>query len=295
LERDYEINGHRSLRTVRFRLHNLRKGFPWQRAIDVTTASVEAYKHARLKEGAAHATINRELAALKRAFHLAREQGRVTRVPIIKLLTEDNVRQGYVDRPVWATIAANLPDDGLRDFARYVYRTGWRSGEAKTLEWSQVNRTAKEITLLREHSKNKRPRVIGYAGELEEIIERRWARRTYTTPDGQAHVSPFVFHREGHPIRDFRASWRKACIAAGVPGLHVHDLRRSAVRNFEKDGVSQAVAMSITGHETASIYRRYRITDPSDSRAAFTKGDATTPVTPAEGNVIPLPKRHQQG
>lgn len=49
-------------------------------------------------------------------------------------------------------------------------------------------------------------------------------------------------------------SWTTACRAANVPELLFHDLRRSAVRNFEKAGVSQAVAMQLSGHRTASIY-----------------------------------------
>ncbi|MGH7356225.1 MAG: hypothetical protein ACRELS_16815, partial [Candidatus Rokuibacteriota bacterium] len=46
---------------------------------------------------------------------------------------------------------------------------------------------------------------------------------------------------------------------------------RSCVRNLEKAGVSQAVAMKITGHKTPSVYRRYRIVDEADVREALTR------------------------
>jgi integrase len=71
----------------------------------------------------------------------------------------------------------------------------------------------------------------------------------------------WVFHRNGKKLRDFRGAWDSACTAAGVPGTWFHDLRRTAVRNLERAGVSRSVAMSVTGHKTESIYQRYAIAD----------------------------------
>ncbi len=76
--------------------------------------------------------------------------------------------------------------------------------------------------------------------------------------------SPWVFNRQGEPIKDFRESWAQACARAGVPNLHFHDLRRRAVRNMRRAGVPQVVRMKISGHKTDSMERRYNIVDADD-------------------------------
>ncbi len=98
-----------------------------------------------------------------------------------------------------------------------------------------------------------------------------------------------VFTREdGTPVSDPREDWQAACVAAGlgkyVPArnasgedyqkyvcLTPHDLRRSAVRGMDRANVPQSVAMRISGHRTAEVFRRYDITSDADLRAAARK------------------------
>ncbi|MCB2191271.1 MAG: site-specific integrase [Deltaproteobacteria bacterium] len=58
------------------------------RVTNITTASVREYIAQRLEAGAANATINRELAALKRAFNVASQctPPKVPHVPYIPML-----------------------------------------------------------------------------------------------------------------------------------------------------------------------------------------------------------------
>jgi integrase len=193
------------------------------------------------------ATLNRELAALRRAFRLGIEQDRIAHAPVIKLLAEHNVRQGFVEPGTFEEIVKRLPGP-IDDVARFGFITGWRKQEILSLhlslQWSDVDLENRRIRLRRENSKNEEPRVLVLTADLLALIQRRWAARQYQTKMGVA-LSRWVFHRRGQRVVDFRDAWAEACTAAKVPGLLFHDLRRSAVRNMEKSG---AVTPAV-GHE----------------------------------------------
>ncbi len=79
--------------------------------------------------------------------------------------------------------------------------------------------------------------------------------------------------KEGLEFSDtnFREEWTTAVKAAGMTGLLVHDLRRSAIRNLIAAGVPEKVAMSISGHKTRAVFDRYHIIDSADVVNAMSK------------------------
>ena len=93
---------------------------------------------------------------------------------------------------------------------------------------------------------------------------REQRERTSAIEREQSCIIVPVFHRNGKPILSYVRAWKAACKAAGLTGRLVHDLRRTAVRNLERAGVSRSVAMKLTGHKTEAVYRRYAITSAAD-------------------------------
>src|SRR5205809_6374076 len=84
------------------------------RAVAVSSGAIEAYKSKRLGDGKAKATINRELACLRRAYRLASESRppliSANRLPTINLYRESNVRQWFVSHEGYLALLPQLPD-----------------------------------------------------------------------------------------------------------------------------------------------------------------------------------------
>jgi integrase len=132
---------------------------------------------------------------------LARKQGRLARAPYIPMLREDNARQGFFEHADFLNVVSCLPEP-INDIARFGYFCGWRKGEILSLRWEAVDRDAREVRL--RTSKNGEGRLLPLAGELWDVIERRWAARRIEMKDGTMKLAEFVFHRSSVPIVDFR-------------------------------------------------------------------------------------------
>lgn len=85
---------------------------------------------------------------------------------------------------------------------------------------------------------------------------------------------------DGRRVTKFPKTRRDACVTAGCPGRIPHDLRRTAVRNFVRAGVSESVAMKLTGHKTRSVFERYNIVSDGDLREAVAKLAARNGTVP---------------
>jgi integrase len=272
-----ETRGAKTVDRLKSHLKPLRQFFMLTRAVNVTTAEVERYIAERLKADKARATVNRETGALKQAFNLARKQARLTRVPCIPMLREDNARQGFFEHSDFEGVVARLPEP-INDIARFAYLTGWRRGEILSLRWEAVDRAAHEVRL--RTSKNGEGRVLPLEGELWDLVERRWSGRTIERGDGTTKMSEFVFHRSGVPVVDFRKPWNEAFKVTKLPRRIFHDLRRTAVRNMVRAGVPQSIAMSISGHKTVSMFMRYNISNRADKVDALKRTAAHLAAQP---------------
>lgn len=259
LIRDYERRGRRSLRAVRGHVGAWAAVMGDLEVAKLDFPLLEAQAQDWVEEGVAAATINRRMASLRKAVRLAvRHKLAASRIEVPHL-EERAPRDGFLSPADFVALASHLPDDGLRLFVRFLYATGMRIGEARQLEWRDVDGTV--LRIRGATTKNGAARTLPLAGAVAEIIAEARQRRLLSCPN--------IFHRDGQAIGLFRKTWLTATKAAGHTGLLVHDLRRSAVRNLIRSGVPERVAMGVTGHKTRAVFDRYNIVSAADLDAGL--------------------------
>jgi integrase len=226
------------------------------------SAQVRQYVAQRRAGGASDATVNRELAIVRRGFKLGAQEDPplVHRQPAIPKLEEDNVRQGFLEQEHYEWLLEALPPN-LQALFVCGYHTGARKNELRRIRWEQVDFDNGLIRLAAGQTKAKRPRVLPIYGDM-----RRWLKRQREScPEDSA----WVFHGTHNcPVDNHLNGWKEACERANVPGLLFHDLRRSAVRNMKRAGIQDVEAMRISGHLTRAIFDRYNIVDEADLASA---------------------------
>jgi integrase len=290
---DYRINKKKSLNRAELSVRHLGKHFSGMKISAITTPRIQAYVSDRLKwtcnecnhgfhhegvsicpncggkdlkKGAANATINRELSALRRMLNLGAKQTppKVNRVPYIPSLKENNVRKGFLEHGEFIALRDALPCH-LRAFATLGYKVGWRVGEIAKLTWSQVDLKQGIIRLETGETKNDDARTVYLDDELKQLLTELWEKRKQS-----AKLLPWVFLNESGDdrVKRFDKAWKTACKTAKIGVKLFHDFRRTAVRNMVRAGVPERVAMTVSGHKTRSVFDRYNIVNDTDLRLA---------------------------
>jgi integrase len=174
------------------------------------------------------------------------------------MLKESNVRTGFVEAAARIRLEQACAGIGLWMLAIFEIGCtyGWRHAPLLKMRVKQVDSNANVIRLEPGTTKNKKG--------LEVTMPRRVGELLLQCIQGKKPEACLFTRANGKPVKDFRGSWERACNEAGVPGLHFHDLRRTAARNMRRGHVSEKVAMEVGGWKTTSVFHRYAIVDNQD-------------------------------
>lgn len=260
-----------------------------------TTDEAEVYRDARMATRTRTgrpprpATVNRELAAARRALQWALEQ-RPPLLPYnplaaVTMAPEDNVRHSRIETEADLQRLLDAADPVERAAILLHVDCGPRRGEVLSLQWSQVFllKGRRPIIQLWE-TKNGDPRRIGISRRAYDAIQalprvdryifvgRSPGRyRTSEAPIRPGtHLSPDAFCRRFHRL----------CIRAGVLGpdgkpLNLHDLRHTfAFRSSVLFRIPEGVAMRQGGWKTRSAWDRYGIESDEERAMLYDAIDA---------------------
>ena len=241
---------------------------------DITPRSIVEYKNQLFAQGLAPASVNRNLATLKKAFNLAlREWEWCQRNPVLSVSMERESN----GRDRWLTLdeegrllAACAP--WLHDVVRFALGTGMRMGEILSLSWRGVDLTRRTVMVFQ--SKNGERRTIPLNQTVLSLLKDRGRLRSLST-DLVFPSKAQTPLESGHLRRAFRLALKKARIEE----FHFHDLRHTFATRLVQAGVELYKVQRLLGHKSPMMTQRYAHHYPESLRDGVEVLDRLKPVS----------------
>lgn len=153
--------------------------------------------------------------------------------------------------------------------------TGQRQGDLLRLSWGNVKADAIELR----QSKRRRKVAVPIHPDLKPILDTLRSKR------GEAAAAVVLTTDSGRPWKSdhFRHEWRAVTLAAGLDGLHFHDLRGTACTLLVEAGCTSAEVASLFG------WSEKHVQSMIDAYTARSKGLAVAAIgklSNAKGTVL---------
>jgi integrase len=172
----YRAYGTRDPVNAGYQIAHLNRYFHGMKLGAVDAAAILGYVTHRRSQGVANATINVELATLRRALRLAHEYGKLEKLPVIRMLKPAAPRSGFFEPEQFQAVSAALPVD-LALVALIGYTYGWRvRSEVLTLNKAQVDLREGTLRLQPGRTKNRDGRLVYLTPELKVGLAEQLAR-----------------------------------------------------------------------------------------------------------------------
>lgn len=188
----------------------------------------------------------------KRYVNLAAVTSRSVResVPPAKVKDDDCLQREQL--PTWFAAVRKIGNPVIAAYLQGLLLTGARRGELLTLIWEDVDFQWQRLTI---RDKVDGERVIPLTPYIASLIaglphRNRWVFSSPASADGQLQ-EPSIAHR-------------RALLAAGLPAVTLHGLRRSFSTLSEWLEVPAGVVAQIQGHKPSAIAERHYKRRPVD-------------------------------
>jgi integrase len=233
----------------------LRGHFKGLRLTDISVDRIEEYKDARLASGIGAATVNRDLAVLRRMLRLAERKRFVTRSPFIEveLLEERKHRRlPHIVTLEEETRILAMAQPHIQALTVVGLETGMRPIETLTRTWEDVD-FANDLIRVRQSKTRAGIRNVPLSGRCREELL-RW--RSMVGPEFSRWVFPNM-RDPSKPLKDIRRSWARALKDANIEYFWIYNLRHTFASRLSAAGASDLFVAQMMGHSTTSILQTY--------------------------------------
>lgn len=244
----------------------------------VNEAAIDAFvEHrsrvrSRRKRPLSPASINRELATLRRMLRLAYRRKLIDRVPKIELLAGERERE-FVLSPAQEAVYLSIAPADLRDLAVLMLDTGLRMREALHLEWPNVHlepAAGASLGYLRvtsETSKGKKSRNVPLTARTAEMLRGRGVE-----------TAGYVFRgADGGPLSQTLLNQQHARLRRTLKlpsGFVPHSFRHTYGTRLGEAGADAFTIMRLMGHSSVTVSQRYVHPTPEAMERAVQKMEA---------------------
>jgi integrase len=282
-----KIAGLRSLATQEGILETLREHFGNKRLRLLTYSDLRGFRAERLKtptrgDVARHrakleqdpkaefcstrsiASVNRELALLRRMLNVAVREGWLTRNPFtagetLISLADERKRERILTREEEARLLAACTGRRahLKALVVAALDTGCRQGELLKLRWRDVDLEARSLVLQAFNTKTLRERGVAMTTRLYLELERLWERSS-------KDLDALVFGVADNVKHSFDGARKQA----GLPDVRFHDLRHTAATRLVAAHISISEVGRVLGHTQVNTTYRYVNANAETARRA---------------------------
>jgi len=258
---------------------------------------IEKYVQMRRNKKLSPASVNRELATLRRMLNLAREWKLILSVPTIKMLPGERARDFVLSFDQEQTYLDFAPQP-LRDVALLILDTGLRIGEAVNLKWSDielepVGKARCGYLRVRKGKSQNAKRIISLTARVRQMLIDRHSEAAYVF-QGKGEGS-FLATSLNHQHSTVRTGLKLR------QDFVLHSLRHTMLTRLGEAGVDAFTIMRIAGHSSITVSQRYVHPSSEALERAFEKlenfnvnsgrrSEATTiPTTVESEPIVSLP------
>lgn len=269
----------------------------------IDEAAIDGYKQRRTRQASRYgrpvspASVNRELATLRRLLRLAQEWKVLDRLPRIRLLRGERNREFVLGHGLEPRYLEAAPQP-LRDVAILILETAVRPGEAVNLQWEDVYlkpavRAKFGYVAVRGGKSKNAKRNLSLTARVAEMLKARKAaiRSPWVFP-GDSPEGAILGTSIDHQHEDVRDTLKLS------KEFVVHSLRHTMLTRLGEAGADAFTIMKIAGHSSVTVSQRYVHPTPEGmeraferleelNAAKFAEAKAEAAATGAEGSILP--------